>query len=178
MEPFSLEELGLEGPELPAEEVAGVAAEAPQPFRLEELGLTEEEISGLGLGPEELAPVSAEEPVVEVASAAPERPPLEELRAQVAAQPADASLRLELARICAAEGAFEEGMEQYRWLIKNGGTELQQTIILDIRAWAEKEGDERRLQRLHRLLGDAYMKAGSYAQAVQEYAWVLSRPVR
>ena len=183
VEPFSLEGLGLEGPELPAptpEEVtAGAPAveEALQPFSLEELGLTQEEIAGLELAPEELAPVSVEETVPEVAAPVA-RPSVEELRARLAAQPEDEPSRLELARACAETGSFEEGVEQYRWLIKKGSQRLEETIIADLRAWIEQEKEERRLQRLHRLLGDAYMKAGLYAQAVQEYAWVLSQPAR
>ncbi len=184
VEPFSLEELGLEAPELPPEEEAVVAPaveEAAQPFSLEELGLTEEEIVGLELGPEETVPLPVEEAVVEIpaeAAVTAERLPLDELRARVVAEPADEALRLELARSAAEEGAFDEGVDQYRWLIKNGSPGTLETVIADIHAWLEKEPDGRRLQRLHRLLGDAYMKAGSYAQAVQEYAWVLSWPAR
>ena len=177
------------------EPVAG--EEAIRPFSLEELGLTREEIAGLGLSREELArigmgpaPAAAvveEAPVVEEAApvkvAAIEEvtapvealPSLDELRQRLAAEPANEELRLQLAQACRKQGEFAEATEQYKGLIKRGKAGLEETIIADLRAWIEQEWDRQRLHRLHRLLGDAYMKAGSYQQAINEYAWVLSK---
>lgn len=196
--PFSLEELGLEEPgaapgpaEAPAEAVV-VAEEVLPPFSLEELGLTPEEIASLGLSPEQAAAGEAPAAPVEeaVAAAVEARPPevpapavpaagmapsLEELRRQVEAQPADEGLRLSLARACAGQGAFDEATKLYRELVKKGADDLQDTLIADLRTWVEREQDRAHLYRLHRLLGDAYMRKGMYQQAMNEMAWVLSK---
>lgn len=171
--PFSLEGLGLEAPQ-------GVAAapseaeEALKPFSLEEL-LPPEEIAA----PELVAEVPAEAPVV-LEEAAPAEmaavgPSLEELRAQVQVNPQDDSLRLSLARACVAEGASDEALGLYRDLIKKSRAGLDEAIAADLRAWIENEQDRTRLYRLHRLLGDLYMKQGLYQQAMNEMAWVLSK---
>lgn len=196
--PFSLEELGLEEPGMapgPAEapvEAVGVAEEVLPPFSLEELGLTPEEIASLGLAPEKAAAGEApaapvEEAVVAAVEARPPEvpapaapaagmaPSLEELRRQVEAQPADEGLRLSLARACAGQGAFDEATKLYRDLVKKGADDLQDTLIADLRTWVEREQDRARLYRLHRLLGDAYMRKGMYQQAMNEMAWVLSK---
>ncbi len=179
--------------------------EVLRPFTLEELGLTPEEIAGLGLSPEELAglglPAEAvplpeevvpavaapvEEAVPEavpveiappVEEAAPEAAPpsLEELRRQVAEHPEDERLRLSLADTCVEQGQWEEAVNLYKELIKTGKAGLEDEIITGLRAWIEREQDRRMLHRLHRLLGDTYMKKGWYQQAINEYAWVLSK---
>ncbi len=178
--------------------------EVLRPFTLEELGLTPEEIAGLGLSPEELAGLGlpaeavpsaevapevevtapAEEavpeavpvevaPPVEIPAAAP--PSLEELRRQVAEHPEDERLRLSLAGACVEQGRWEEAVNLYKELIKAGKAGLEDEIIADLQAWIEREQDRRMLHRLHRLLGDTYMKKGWYQQAINEYAWVLSK---
>ncbi len=183
---------------------APTGEEVLRPFTLEELGLTPEEIAGLGLSPEELAGLGlpaeaappAEEVVPEVAPAemAPEEaipvevpppaeevvpeaafPTLEELRRQVAEHPEDERLRLSLADACVEQGQLEEAVNLYKELIKAGKAGLEDEIIAGLRAWIEREQDRRMLHRLHRLLGDTYMKKGWYQQAINEYAWVLSK---
>lgn len=192
------EELAPVAEEVPA---APPEEEILRPFTLEELGLTPEEISGLGLSPEELAglglPAEAAPPAEEVApevevvtpvveEAVPEAvtaeaipeaapPSLEELRRQVAARPEDERLRLNLAVACAEQGQLEEAANLYKELIKTGKAGLEDEIIASLRAWIEREQDRRMLHRLHRLLGDTYMKKGWYQQAINEYAWVLSK---
>ncbi|MGC9023542.1 MAG: tetratricopeptide repeat protein [Chloroflexia bacterium] len=198
--PFSLEELGLEAPErmVPVAEEAPAAPaeeEVLRPFTLEELGLTPEEIAGLGLSPEELAglglpaevpPAEAAAPPVEEAlpAAVPVEaqvapavapPSLEELRRQVAEHPQDERLRLTLAGACVEQGQVEEAVNLYKELIKTGRAGLEDEIIAGLQAWIEREQDRRLLHRLHRLLGDTYMKKGWYQQAINEYAWVLSK---
>ncbi len=193
--PFSLEELGVEVG-APAAEAAAPGEEIIQPFTLEELGLTPEEIAALGTGMEEApaapagvaeevapavveeAPAAVEEApaaVVEVVSAPPAGPSLEELRQQLAAQPDNEGLALALARVCMVQGEAEEAAGHYRRLIKTGSPGLTDALVGDLQDWITQEQDSKRLYRLHRLLGDAYMKKGWYQQAIAEYAWVLSK---
>ncbi len=174
-----------------------------QPFTLEELGLTAEEIAGLGLEEEELVPAEAveealeaeavteaveevavevveevvEEEVIleEVAVAAEAGYSLEELREQLKAGPTNEGLRLQLARACAEQGEFDESVEHYRKLVKTGTAGLEDEFVADLQSWMGREQDPKRLHRLHRLLGDVYMKQGLYQQAISEYAWVLGR---
>lgn len=179
LRPFTLEELGLT-----PEEIAG-------------LGLSPEELAGLGLPTEaappveeivpesrgavpvkevipEAAPLEVAPPIEEVVpEVAP--PSLEELRRQVAEHPEDERLRLSLAGACVEQGQLEEAINLYKELIKTGKAGLEDEIIAGLRAWIEHEQDRRMLHRLHRLLGDTYMKKGWYQQAINEYAWVLSK---
>jgi len=105
-----------------------------------------------------------------------EGPSLDELRRGVEAQPDDESLRLVLARACVGQDVFDEAVEHYKVLVKRGTAGLEEEIVADLQVWIEREQDSKRLHRLHRLLGDTYMKKGLYQQAINEYAWVLSKP--
>jgi tetratricopeptide (TPR) repeat protein len=186
LRPFSLEELGLTTEEItamglgqeqeaaPAEVLAAAIEELPPAL--------EEAVPAPAEVPPELeavAPAEAEElaavPPAEAAAVAPPVSPLEELRAQVAAQPEDEKLLLALARVCEGEGQYEEAFGHYRKLIKAGKASVEDALLGDLRDWIEQEQDHKRLYRLHRLLGDAYMKRGWYQQAISEYAWVLSK---
>jgi tetratricopeptide (TPR) repeat protein len=197
IKPFTLEELGLTPEEIaslglseqemaaieaaPAVEVpptpvkvAPPVAEVAPPVVEEVVAPAVEEVVPPVVGEAIPVPVAVEAPPEAVAVAAA-GPSLEELRQQHAAQPADENLLLALARACAEQGEFEEAVGYYKGLVKTGRAGLEDDILANLQVWIEQEQDPKRLHRLHRLLGDAYMKKGWYQQAINEYAWVLSK---
>lgn len=201
LQPFTLEELGLTPEEvvglgLGEEELLQVdTAEEEAAVAVEEVLVEGEATVEAALAAEEIPAEEQVEPVEEelVAAVAAEEeapslpeeetPPvveavlsLDELRQQVEANADDAGLRLQFARACVEQKQPDEAARQYKVLIKAGKAELVEEIIADVQAWIDGEEGPDRLQRLHRLLGDAYMKKGWYQQAITEYAWVLGKP--
>ncbi|MBN1485692.1 MAG: tetratricopeptide repeat protein [Chloroflexia bacterium] len=186
LQPFTLEELGLSPEEIAAldlseEELAQmgwspVEAEVTGPEEaaveavVEEGSLPVEEVAL----PQEEPVVAEEEPTV-IAQAPPDEISLGELQRQVEAAPTDLELRLQLSRAYAEKDDFEEALAGYKILIKQAPADLEDQLISDLQEWIGQEDEHRRLHRLHRLLGDAYMKKGWYQQAINEYAWVLSK---
>ena len=81
-------------------------------------------------------------------------------------------LRLSIARISGQIGAIEDAVQQYRRLLKQNV--LIDEVADDLRDLVEDEEDPKLLQRLHRLLGDAYTKQGRISEAMDEYSWSYS----
>ncbi len=184
IKPFTLAELGLTPDEIAAlglseGEAAGITA---VPMDKVAEPVVEEVVAPVvAEGPVSVPPAAEVEPVVEAPVAVePEVPvaavPLEELRARVTSRPGDDGATLELARGCVRQGQWDEAATLYRGLIKTSQAGLDDEFVADLQAWIAQEQDPRRLHRLHRLLGDSYMKKGWYQQAINEYAWVLSKP--
>ncbi len=201
VKPFTLEELGLTpeeiaslglseeemaamaAPEAPAAKAVPPAVEEVLPPAVEEMALPAveelvpppvEEVAAAVV--EEVLPAApVEEVAVEAVAVAPAGPSLEELRRQHAARPDDEELLLALAGASAAQGQFEEAVGHYKGLLKTGRAGLEERIVAAVQEWIGQEQEPARLQKLHRLLGDAYMKKGMYQQAISEYAWVLSK---
>jgi cytochrome c-type biogenesis protein CcmH/NrfG len=58
-------------------------------------------------------------------------------------------------------------------LIKRG--HLVDEVVEDLQDTINDNEDPQMLRRLHRLLGDAYMKQNRFREAMDEYSWTLAR---
>ena len=94
---------------------------------------------------------------------------LEPFYAQLEQQPENHGLRLALARMSEQKGDTERALEQYRLLIRHGG--LLDPVVDDLREMTAGGYDRALLRRIHRLLGDAYMRQDRMAEAMHEYSW-------
>ncbi len=131
------------------------------------------------------APVTSEEPVrlAEIGDGGamfpsddvdppPDLPPvpaeLSRFYQQLEAQPDNHTMRLALARMSEQRGDRDRALEQYRQLIRRAA--LLEPVVEDLRELAGDEGDGALQRRLHRLLGDAYMKQERFEEAMDEYS--------
>lgn len=131
------------------------------------------------------APVTSEEPVrlAEIGDGGamfpsddgdppPDLPPvpaeLSRFYQQLEAQPDNHAMRLALARMSEQRGDRDRALEQYRQLIRQAA--LLEPVVEDLRELAGNEGDGALQRRLHRLLGDAYMKQERFEEAMDEYS--------
>ncbi|GIV97317.1 MAG: hypothetical protein KatS3mg057_1974 [Herpetosiphonaceae bacterium] len=103
-----------------------------------------------------------------------DQPDLMQFQAQVEADPNNHPLRLALARMSERLGQFDLALDHYKYLIKAGT--LLDPIVEDLIEMIDSTDDPARLHRLHRLLGDAYMKQSRWREAMDEYSWVLTKP--
>ena len=88
---------------------------------------------------------------------------------QLEAQPENHAMRLALARMAEQQGDIERSMEQYRQLIRRNA--LLEPVTEDLQEMSSGQYDRAMLRRLHRLLGDAYMKQERLQEAMEEYSW-------
>lgn len=92
-------------------------------------------------------------------------------QAQLASNPENDALRLAFARMNLHANNLSGAFEQYKELTKRG--RLLGDIIGDIQDMIEDAEEPRLLRRLHRLLGDVYMKQNRFEEAMAEYSWTL-----
>jgi hypothetical protein len=93
---------------------------------------------------------------------------------QLEAEPEDDVLRISLARIGWQIGIPDLAVQQYKYLIKHNRS-LDQ-VVDEINDLLSDSDEEKLMQRLHRVLGDAYTKQGRFREAVNEYSWTLGGP--
>jgi tetratricopeptide (TPR) repeat protein len=95
------------------------------------------------------------------------------IHAQLAADPENHAMRLAVARMSQQINNLDQAIEQYKQLIKRG--ELLDEVVDDLQDVIGESDDAQTLRRLHRLLGDAYMKQNRFREAMDEYSWTLAR---
>ncbi len=173
-------------------------------FSLADLGLTDDEIAALDLRDVELAKEDATAPAGQAvppqvnsrvpestsyaapeapstlgdagSSAQPSRPEANGLRSvfqQLEADPNNPSLRLAVARLTSQSGDTGQALEQYRQLVRGG--RLLDDVAGDLEDLISEGGDPQLLRRLHRLLGDTYMKQNRIEEALDQYSWTSER---
>ncbi|KAB8144934.1 tetratricopeptide repeat protein [Chloroflexia bacterium SDU3-3] len=84
--------------------------------------------------------------------------------------PQNHALRLSLARISGQIGQAEAAIQQYKNIIRQNV--LLDIVVDDLSDLISDTDDPHTLQRLHRLLGDAYSKQGRIDDAISEYNWI------
>jgi len=97
---------------------------------------------------------------------------LDEYLRQSQAEPDNYGLYLAIARLSAQTGRGELAAYQYKRLIKEK-VALEQ-VVDDLQEFIEDTEDRHLLQRLHRLLGDAYSAQNRFREAIAEYSWTFS----
>jgi hypothetical protein len=109
--------------------------------------------------------------------AAPAGEGLEDLLRHLQENPTDAAARLVLAGVYEEREDFRRAMDEYRMLIKGRHVpaNLVEIVVGNLRDLAEELPDD---PMVHRLLGDAYRKAGMYQAAISQYTWLLSQSVK
>ncbi|HEU5097658.1 MAG TPA: lamin tail domain-containing protein [Roseiflexaceae bacterium] len=90
---------------------------------------------------------------------------------QLEANPQDDVLRISIARIGWQIGIPDLAVQQYKYLIKHNRS-LDQ-VVDEINDLLSDSDEGKLMQRLHRVLGDAYTKQGRFREAVSEYSWTL-----
>ncbi|MDP9309362.1 MAG: tetratricopeptide repeat protein [Chloroflexota bacterium] len=95
------------------------------------------------------------------------------IQAQLAADPENDTMRFAVARMSQSMGHLNHALEQYKTLIKRG--RLLDEVVEDLQDTIAENDDPQTLRRLHRLLGDAYMKQNRLREAMDEYSWTLAR---
>lgn len=151
----------------PAAEVGGPADEQLLPMELPE-GAQAVEAAAMAL------PVAAAVPVARPVSAGIVTDPgLAAVHAQLGADPENHAMRLAVARMSQQTNNLDQAVEQYKQLIKRG--ELLDEVVEDLQDVIVETDEPQMLRRLHRLLGDAYMKQNRFREAMDEYSWTLAR---
>ncbi len=88
---------------------------------------------------------------------------------QIAAQPESHAMRLAIARMSEQRNDIERALEQYKQLIRRNA--LLDPVVEDLEELTMGEHDRPLLRRIHRLLGDAYMKQDRFQDAMDQYSW-------
>lgn len=91
---------------------------------------------------------------------------------QIATEPDNEGLHLAVARLGAKIGQADLAIHQYKYLIKN--KMLLDQVVDDILELIAESGEKLLLQRLHRLLGDAYSEQNRFRDAIEAYSWTFS----
>jgi tetratricopeptide (TPR) repeat protein len=121
---------------------------------------------------EEYHPVPVASTASQVASAAG-GDELAAIHAMLSANPENDAMRLAVARMSQQTNDVGQAIEQYKQLIKRGN--LLDEVVVDLQDSIADTDDPQMLRRLHRLLGDAYMKQNRFREAMDEYSWTLAR---
>ena len=160
--------------EIVAEEaVPEAVAEVPAPVEAVEVGkvVPEQVVEEIAVP----AP-TVEEALVEVVAAAPA--PTVDITAAIAgylakleASPQDHPTRLALARAYVATGEWEKAAQQYTQLAQSAA-EVRGDVIADLERSTQEHPEQ---WPLHQALGDAYMEAGRFEEALAKYNWLLSQ---
>ena len=172
-----IEEPVVEAPAPVAEEsrepeaVAPGEKAAPQPMIeepvVEALATVAEEVTAPQ--PVAEAPTLVVEPVTEAAPVAPPTT-IEHYLTVLAADPTDHSSRLALADAFAQEARWSEAAEQYGQLLRS--TKPLDALIGNLVTLTEAHPEQFALQQV---LGDAYMEAGRFDEAMAKYNWLLNK---
>ena len=154
-------------PEVSSEElVISPAPEAPVVPGAPEAEAVREEAEEVAPPPvEEAAPPVAEKVVVEVEQPAEG---LEGLREYVRAHPRDHQARLELARELWRAGLYADSLEAYSRLLRSG--KQVEEVMADMEVHLQERPSD---PAVRRVLGDAYMRAGRLAEALEIYREAL-----
>lgn len=115
-------------------------------------------------------PVKRPAPAPALAAALPDDPRFESYRERLAADPADYTTRLSLARALREHGNPQASLPHYEMLVES--TQLLDEVSEDLSALAT--GPEAGAD-VHRILGDAYMRQGRLQQALDEYRTALEQ---
>ena len=189
MTPFSFADLGLSDEEIASLGSAG-SAEVAEPATVEvakpvELAAVMEQTTpAQPLVTSELPPAATPAPVAAPAptpapprqvsglsdSLAEQVPALAGYVQQLHGNPANHTLRLSLARISGQIGQTEAAIQQYKNIIRQNV--LLDVVVADLGDLLGETDDATAMQRIHRLLGDAYSKQGRIDEAMTEYNWI------
>jgi len=122
--------------------------------------------------PPQAPPAPPEAPPLEEAAPEAERPTvdLETLQDHVRAHPRDHEARLSLARALWQAGRYEESLEAYSRLLRTN--KQVEEVLADLEARIEERPSDVTLQRT---LGDAYLRAGRLAEALEVYREALRK---
>ncbi|MBV9790104.1 MAG: hypothetical protein JOZ51_18090, partial [Chloroflexi bacterium] len=182
--PFSLADLESDSPFASLDQAPESASAAEQPASVfDNAAQTDDEPLPMEL-PEGAQPVaSAAE--AEAVQAAPAQPvtstpafsagggDLSSFHSMLEADPENDAMRLAVARMSQQTNDIGQAVEQYKQLIKRGS--LLDEVVVDLQDSIADADDPQMLRRLHRLLGDAYMKQNRFREAMDEYSWTLAR---
>ncbi len=97
---------------------------------------------------------------------------LDEYLRQVEIEPEKHGLRLAIARLAAQTGRDDLALYEYKHLIKDK-IALDQ-VVDELQELIEESEDRQILQRLHRLLGDAYSQQNRFREAIAAYSWTFT----
>jgi tetratricopeptide (TPR) repeat protein len=89
--------------------------------------------------------------------------------AQLDADPQNAALRLAIARMSWEAGDSVQSLKHYKQLIKQ--EMLLEEVVGDLHDAIADAKEPGQLRKLHRLLGDAYMKQQRLREAMEAYSW-------
>ncbi|HEU4324879.1 MAG TPA: tetratricopeptide repeat protein [Roseiflexaceae bacterium] len=156
---------------------AGAAAQTPAPRAPEAVPPTPEPVRTT---PEPVrstpapTPTPAATPAPRAAApAAADLPPAIQAYVQrIQAEPNNHGLRLAVARTSSHIGLIDLAAQQYRQLIRQNS--MLDQVVEDLIDLMDYIDDPHALQRLHRMLGDAYSKQGLLNEAIAEYNWTPS----
>ncbi|HEY0603818.1 MAG TPA: hypothetical protein VGD58_12945, partial [Herpetosiphonaceae bacterium] len=121
---------------------------------------------------EEVQPAPAQ-PVASTAAVHMGGDELAAFHSMLEADPENDAMRLAVARMSQNTNDIGQAVEQYKQLIKRGS--LLDEVVVDLQDSIADADDPQMLRRLHRLLGDAYMKQNRFREAMDEYSWTLAR---
>jgi tetratricopeptide (TPR) repeat protein len=126
--------------------------------------------------PPKTPPRKAETPARMIEAAAPAAPSVpppppigaEELQSRLEADPADHEARLGLARVWWASGDREQSLGLYQQLVED------ETFVSEVAGDLQRDLETFEHPDWYRVLGDAYMKLGNLAQALDAYRQALT----